>query len=325
MRMFGIVVMSWFLSLSWGQSSSIVQHPLSWEREFSQRPNLYSPEVAVLDSQGVLWILCSARMGYEGYDKQHVTEAMFRIDGNGQQLSTAELGLPLSNEERVETSEYRFSPLPSGEMGLMFNKIHYEARGESYLGAYYAKLGIDGAVGPLRVVGGAGPEYSDFLTLTNGDLLLGGSQGTMISFDSGGAPRWKKSFRQPLLVNPSSANLSDGNICVSAWMLGSTGVLNKLRIMQLDQRGETRHLADIDALRGQVAGGPQGSCAVLYDRAPSVYEGEYHLTVFDHSLGRLDRSRASNIGIGRGVHPRPAGRGISRSDWQHSHRVRLVW
>jgi len=171
-------------------------------------------------------------------------------------------------------------------MGLMFNKIHYEARGESYLGAYYAKLGINGAVGPLREVGGAGPEYSDLLTLTNGDLLLGGSQGALISFDSGGAPRWKKSFRQPLLVNPSSANLSDGNICVSAWMLGSKGELNKLRIMQLDQRGETRHVADIDALRGQVAGGPQASCAVLYDRAPSVYNGEYHLTVFDHSLGR---------------------------------------
>jgi len=56
-------------------------------------------------------------MGNEGYDKQHVTEAMFRIDGNGQQLSTAELALPRSNEERLETSEYRLSPFRAARWG----------------------------------------------------------------------------------------------------------------------------------------------------------------------------------------------------------------
>ena len=54
--------------------------------------------------------------------------------------------------------------------------------------------------------------------------------------------------------------------------------------MWLDQRGNVLHTTDIDALRGQVAGGPDGSCTVLYDRAPIA--GEYYLTVFDRSFAR---------------------------------------
>jgi hypothetical protein len=286
MRLSGVVVAGCLVGLLCAQSSSAVHHPFVWDREFSQPPNLYIPEIAVLDSHGVLWVLCSARMGNEGYSKQHVTEAMFRIDEQGQQMSTAELDLPFSQEERQETSDYRLAPLPGGEVGLMFNKIRFEARGESYLGAYYATLGINGSVAPFRLVAGPGPEYRELLSLTNGDLLLGGSEGALLTFDSGGALRWKKSFRQPSLVNPSSANLSDGSICVSAWTVTARKVLNKLRVMQLDQHGNILHTADINALRGQVAGGPDGSCAVLYDRAPSVYKGEYYLTVFDRSLKR---------------------------------------
>jgi len=56
--------------------------------------------------------------------------------------------------------------------------------------------------------------------------------------------------------------------------------------MRLDQRGNVLHTADIKALRGQVAAGPDGSCAVLYDQAPSFYTRDYYLTVFDHSFTR---------------------------------------
>lgn len=56
--------------------------------------------------------------------------------------------------------------------------------------------------------------------------------------------------------------------------------------MRLDQRGNVLHTADIKALRGQVAAGPDGSCAVLYDQAPSFYTREYYLTVFDRSFRR---------------------------------------
>jgi len=38
--------------------------------------NILHPEIAVLDSHNVLWVLCGARMGNEGYRKQHVTEAV---------------------------------------------------------------------------------------------------------------------------------------------------------------------------------------------------------------------------------------------------------
>ena len=57
--------------------------------------------------------------------------------------------------------------------------------------------------------------------------------------------------------------------------------------MQVDQHGNVLHTADIDALRGQVAGGPDGSCAVLYDKAPDGgRKGDYYLTVFDRSFTR---------------------------------------
>jgi hypothetical protein len=55
--------------------------------------------------------------------------------------------------------------------------------------------------------------------------------------------------------------------------------------MQLDQRGNILHTVDIDALRGQVAAGSDGSCAVFYDRAPRL-KGDYFLTVFDRAFTR---------------------------------------
>jgi hypothetical protein len=137
MRLLAAIAIVCLTGLVCGQSSRTARYPIQWEYEFSQLPNLYIPEMAVVDSRGVLWVLCSARMGSEGYDEQHVTEAVFRIDAQGQQLSTAELNLPLSPQERQETSDYRLAPLANGEMGLVFNKIRFEARGESYLGAYY--------------------------------------------------------------------------------------------------------------------------------------------------------------------------------------------
>ena len=90
----------------------------------------------------------------------------------------------------------------------------------------------------------------------------------------------------PTLANAVSAKLSGGTFCVSAWAQASQGLLKRLRILQLNQQGKVLHTADINALRGQVAGGPDGSCAVLYDRAPSAYKGEYYLTVFDRSFAR---------------------------------------
>ena len=201
-------------------------------------------------------------------------------------MSTAEVTLPLPPEERSETSDYRIASLLDGTMGLVSNKIGFEVRGESYLGAYYATVDTNGVAARLQLVGSPGPEYREFLSLTNGNLLLGGNEGTLLTFDPGGRLQWKKSFRQPLLVNPDSTTLSDGNICVSAWTMGRKGVLNQLRVMQLDEHGNVLHTADISALRGQVAGGPDGSCAVLYDRAPNVNKGEYYLTVFDRSLSR---------------------------------------
>jgi hypothetical protein len=170
-------------------------------------------------------------------------------------------------------------------VGLIFNKIRYEARGESYLGVYYTTLRPDGSVAPLRQVAGPDVEISSFLSLTNGDLLLGGGLGDMFAFDPEGPPRWKRSFGHPLLENFASTNLSGGSVCVSAWTETRQDLPYKLRIMQLDQRGRVLHVADIDALRGQVAAGPDGSCAVLYDRAPGA-KGEYRLTVLDRSFTR---------------------------------------
>jgi hypothetical protein len=286
MRLSGVVATGYLVGVLCAQAPSAARHPFLWDREFGQRPNFYIPEAGVLDSHNVLWVLCSARMGSEGYDKQHVTEAIFRIDEQGQQLSTAELGLPLSNEERDETSDYRLTSLLNGGMSLVFNKIRFEPRGQSYLGSYYTTLQTSGAAGPLRQVAGPNVQNSEFIRMTNGDLLLYGGQGILLAFDPAGAARWNKSFDEPILTNFASANLSDGIICTSAWTMTKTRLLNKLRVMQLDQHGNVLHTADIDALRGQVAGGPDGSCAVLYDRAPGVSKGDYYLTVFDHSLTR---------------------------------------
>jgi hypothetical protein len=286
MRLSCVVATGCLVGLLCAQPPSALQHPFLWDREFSQQPNYYIPEAGVLDSHNVLWVLCSARMGSEGYDKQHVTEAIFRIDDQGRQLSTAELGLPLSDQEREETSDYRIASVAKGGMGLVFNKIRFEARGQSYLGSYFTALESNGTAGPLRQVAGSDFENSSLISMTNGDFLLAGGLGALLTFDPAGVVRWKKSFDQPILTNFASANLSDGTICVSAWTMTRARLLNKLRVMQLDQHGNVLHTTDIDALRGQVAAGPNGSCAVLYDSAPGVRKGEYYLTVFDHTSTR---------------------------------------
>jgi hypothetical protein len=286
MRLSGVGLTGFVVGLLFGQQPTAIHHPFLWDRELSLRPNLYIPEAAVVDAGGVLWVLCSARMGNEGYDKQHVTQAIFRIDEQGNQLSTAELGLPLSQEERGDTSDYRITPLRDGGIGLAFNKIRFETRGQSYLGAFYSTLGTDGKAGPLRQVAGPEIEVSAFVGLANGDLLLGGGLGDLLTFDPNGVSRWKKSFVQPILENSDAAVLSDRNICISAWAATRQRLLNKIRVMRLGQQGDVLHTADIDALRGQVAAGPDGSCAVLYDRAPSIYKGEYYLTLFDRSFNR---------------------------------------
>ena len=220
--------------------------------------------------------------------KQHVTEAIFRIDEQGRQLSTAELGLPLSDQEREETSDYQIASLADGGMGLVFNKMRWEPpRDESYLGSYFAALQTDGTAGPLHQVAGPNVENSSFMSMTNGDLFLGGGLGVLLTFDSAGVVRRRKLFDHPILTNFASTNLSDGRVCVSAWTMARSRVLDKeLRVMQLDQRGNVLRTADVEALRGQVAGGPDGSCAVLYDRDPSVRKDEYHLTVLDRSFNR---------------------------------------
>jgi hypothetical protein len=35
---------------------------------------------------------------------------------------------------------YRLATLPDGSIGLVFNKIRWEGRGESYVGAYYTTV-----------------------------------------------------------------------------------------------------------------------------------------------------------------------------------------
>jgi hypothetical protein len=77
-------------------------------------------------------------------------------------------------------------------MGLVFNKIRFEARGQSYLGAYYTTLGIDGVTAPLRMVAGPDTEISAFLRLSSSDLLLAGGSGSLITFDPGGCAPMEK-------------------------------------------------------------------------------------------------------------------------------------
>jgi len=62
----GVAAMGCLVGLLCAQSPNAVHHPFLWDREFSQHPSLYTPEMAVVDSRGVLWVLCLARMGSEG-------------------------------------------------------------------------------------------------------------------------------------------------------------------------------------------------------------------------------------------------------------------
>jgi len=272
-----------FVGLLCAQKSGEERYKFAWDREFSESPDAYTPEDAILDSHGVLWVLCRGRIGNQG--KEHFGEAVFRIDDQGRELFSGELNLPLSQEQREETSGYRLAALPGGEVGLVLNKIRSGPQGPSaYLGAYLTTLGADGSVAPLRLVGEPGPDYKEALGLTNGDLLLGGNEGAVLELNSSGIVRWRKSFQKPLLVNPSFANLSDGSICMSAWNLGNPDGPSKLRVMRMDPQGRMLHSMDMGAMRGQVAPGPDGTCALLYDLAPKGNNGDYHLTLFDRSF-----------------------------------------
>jgi hypothetical protein len=240
---------------------------------------------AALDSHGLLWLLCDVRMGSPDYEKQHPTEALFVIAPDGRLLSSSELDLPLSLDQRNDTVNYHLAALPNGRAAVVFASIEEVApTGEKFLGAYYAEYATTGArATPLRRIAGATSEPDSLLALPTGNLLLGGLS-DLVAFNPDGQTLWSKPFPGTGPWSSDEANLPDGLTCVAASDHSPAG--GKVLVQQLDPGGSLQRATSIAAYWGRVAAGPDSSCAVVFGREPSTLRSEYRLTAFDRNLNR---------------------------------------
>lgn len=240
---------------------------------------------AALDAHGLLWLLCDARMGSPDYEKQHPTEALFVIAPDGRLLSSSELDLPLSLDQRNDTVNYHLAVLSNGRAAVVFASIEEVApTGEKFLGAYYAEYATMGArATPLRRIAGATSEPDSLLALPSGNLLLGGLS-DLVVFNPDGQTLWSKPFPGTGPWSFDEANLTDGLTCVAASDHSPAG--GKVLVQQLDPSGSVKRSASFAAYWGRVAAGPDSSCAAVFERKPSRLRSEYFLTAFDSNLNR---------------------------------------
>jgi hypothetical protein len=171
-------------------------------------------------------------------------------------------------------------------MGLLEHYDHSRGRAIFFDGAAFSRID-NGKVGSPKKVAGPGPEYKGFLSLSDENFLVMGDQRPLVilRIDSQGDLTWRRTF-PPSWVLPSGAALEDGAACIASPGYGAA----LLHIVRLDSHGNVQHRAEIPARRALATAGPNGGCAILYDRGSLKHgifnHSEFFLTALDGVFNR---------------------------------------
>jgi hypothetical protein len=269
-----LVVLLFCLSASISAQSapeSLSAHSI-WRRDLPFA-NASVSSSATIDSEGGLWFISDL--------PKHIR--LFHLNTSGDVLSQEEIPANLQPGQMEETS-FAIASLQSGIIGILANHSHVYGRGSESDGADFAEF-KEGKFGPPVKIAGSGPQYTDITALSDNHFLVMGDQEplTLIDVDERGKVQWRRRYPSSWDL-ASGASLENGASCV----LSGAYSRPLLHLIRLDGKGVQKFRIDLPGWGGQVAAGPNGSCAVLRQRGKLGGNTiTYFLSSFDSSLKPL--------------------------------------
>ncbi len=253
------------------QVSEHLDSHLVWEHEF---PNLRVSVLSTVvgDAHDGFWTLA---------DEDFSPSRLLHISSGGQLLNRYELSAPYKTSTPWEGADFHFASLSSGKIGVLIDYSHANGKTIYFEGATFGSLDDSGNLSALKEIARPGPQYKEFVSLSDDEFLAIGDQAPeiIIRLDSDGGVLWKRKFPSSWVL-PSAAPLENGAACI----VSPESAKRWLHLIRLDKMGVVRQQTSIAAGRAHAAGGPDGTCAVLYDREPNYGSGQFFLATFDRSL-----------------------------------------
>ncbi len=254
-----------------GRSADISSHIL-WERNFKD-VWVSVLGTAVSDNNGGVWLITEGS----------IQGRLVHISPNGDWLEAIDLLPSLNPQAPANSVEFQLAVSASGKLALLARYSHAIGNAFYFDGAKFATVDPDGKVSLQKNVAETGPEYKDFIALSDDHYLALGDQDplTIIRLDSEGMPSWRRRFPSSWVL-PSAAPLPNGASCVAS----PGNASHQVHVIILDKSGIVLHRTEIAARRALAAPGPSGACAILFDREPTLSGAQYFLTAFDPSFRR---------------------------------------
>ncbi len=258
-------------SLSAQSAVTIADH-IQWERDF---PNLAVPVTgaAVADHAGNLWAVSD----------YHRSDRLICIGPDGQMAVNTELPKEMRPVSPVGGPFFSLAVSTMGAVALVARYSHAVGSGIYFDGAAFATVNSDGAIGPVKKVAGSGPEYKDFVAMSDEYFLLIGDQSPMriLRLSSEGNVTWHRTFPANWVL-PSAAALENGASCIV-----SPDYRRALsHLVRIDKNGKLQHQEQFVA-RGSEAASSKGSCTILYDREPGLRRADFCLTSYGAGFKRI--------------------------------------
>jgi hypothetical protein len=253
------------------QSSTTIASHILWERDFPNF-NVSFTDAAVADHHGNLWTISRFKKA----------ERLLCISLTGEILSNTELPQSIKPVFPANVSFFALAVSPSGVVALLIRYMH-GGREIDFDGAKFAVVHSDGSLGTVKKVADAGPEYKEFVALSDDHFLALGDQSALviIRLSSEGNIVWRRTFARNWVL-PSGAALDNGSSCVVSPHYGR----DLLHLIWIDKLGVVRHREQLAANRSE-ATSTDGSCTILYGREPGLSHGEFFLTSFDRHFNRV--------------------------------------
>jgi hypothetical protein len=267
-----LIVLSSIAQFLSAQSAATIADHVTWERDF---PNLAVSVTgaAVADRSGNLWAVSDNRP----------SERLICIRPDGVMVVNTELPKEINPIPPSDKSDFSLAVSPSGTVVLIARYSHAIGKAIYFDGAAFGIVKSDGTLGVVKRVARGGPEFKEFIALSDEHFLLVGDQSPMvvIRLSNDGDVDWRRTFPKNWVL-PSASAIEDGSACIVSPEYG----LAFLHLIWIDPKGVMRHQEQLIGRRSQSAA-YEGSCTILYDLEPGLRRGEFALTSFDRSFKRV--------------------------------------
>jgi hypothetical protein len=255
------------------ESQSQITEHIIWERDF---PDLQVSTLdgAVSDKDGVLWIATY---------HDHISR-LLRFSPDGNLLTNCELSSALAPEAPATVVYFSLAASPTGKIGMVAQYSHAIGKAIYSDGSKFAIVNSAGQLDVSTQLTKSGGLFSKIIALENEDFFVSGDQEPMgiARVSPNGIIEWQKEFPRNWVL-PTMSELESGKLCIGNVKYAAP----RAHITQLSASGIALHRAEFEARRLDIAAGPQGICAALYDTEPKLLRSEYFLTAFGPTLKRL--------------------------------------